>query len=1034
MSALIRLQFLGPVQVECEGQVVEHLALGKALALLGYLAVREQPLAREHLADLFWPDLPANRGRANLSWLLHQLNDRLPGCLQASRHTVQFQQGALYCLDLAAFVELLAQGDMAALAEAVDLYRGDLLEGLQLDGCADFELWLVGERERWRQRAVGALRELVTHHDRCGQHGEALRFARRLLDLEPWLEETHRRVMGLLARGGRRAAALAQYETCCRTLAGELGVEPGPETIELYEQIRDGELAHVGPITRHPLPAGRKNNIPSWPTPLVGREAELSEIARCIRDPDCRLLTLVGPPGVGKTRLSGQVAAQLLADAEPAFADGIFFVALAPIRDPALVGPTIAQVFGLRQVQDQPLLDSLCTFLRDKQVLLVLDNFEQVVEAAPLINELLTAAPKLKVLATSRAFLRVYGERCHPVPPLALPDSQALPPPDSTIQAAAVQLFAQRAREVKADFILTAENAPAVAEICVRLDGLPLAIELAAARVRVLPPQKMLAQLDRCLQFLTGGPRDFPARYRTLRGTIDWSHNLLADGEKILFRRLGVFVGGCSLEAAEAVCSVSGDLDLLGGLEGLVDQSLVQQFEAGGEPRFSMLETLREYALEHLASSGEAETIQAQHARFFLALAEEAEPELYGVETGFWLDRLELEHDNLRAALAWSLDANLELGLRLAGTLGRFWHCRGHHAEGQDWLTKALAKSELHSGDLGYLRAKALDQAGFLASFQRDMTTALSFHEESLEIWQQIGDRPGLARALCNFGAAAGRQGELSRSRSLLEESVTLFRQTDDPTGLALALFWQGHVHYIGRDHERARASAEESITLARRIGDVNTLAAATSTLGRIAFNAAEFGAAQILLEESMALFQQTADEPGQAIMLDCLGDVSYAQGDFERATAFYQDSFEIWRVIGGRSATAHLLSRLGFVLLHQEQLQPAQELFTESLTWFQGREYREGTAVSLVGLAGVAQGQGLLERAARLLGVAVALLGTEEPKLYVLYQPEYDRIVTAVRAQIDEASFEAAQAAGREMVADDWQQATNWALGNETA
>jgi len=431
----------------------------------------------------------------------------------------------------------------------------------------------------------------------------------------------------------------------------------------------------------------RPNNLPAQAALLVGREKEIEAVRGRLLRPDVRLLTLTGPGGTGKTRLALQVAAEVLDD----FEHGVFFVALAPISDPGLVVPTMAQTLGLKETAGQPLIETLKDYLRDRALMLVLDNFEQVLAAASRVAELLAAGPQLKVLVTSRAVLRVYGEHEFPVPPLTLPDPQRLPPPERLTQYEAVRLFIERALAVKPDFAVTNDNAPAVAEICRRLDGLPLALELAAARIRLLPPQAMLARLERRLPLLTGGARDLPARQQTLRNAIAWGYDLLGPGEQTLFRRLAVFVGGCTLEAAEAVGG--GAVEVLDGIESLVGKSLLRQEEGvGGEPWFAMLETIREFALERLEESGEAEAIRRQHAAHYLELAEQAESALKGSQQMAWLEQLEREHDNLRAALRRSVErGEAEYGLRLGGALGRFWWMHGYLIEGRAWLTALLA-------------------------------------------------------------------------------------------------------------------------------------------------------------------------------------------------------------------------------------------------------------------------------------------------------------------------------------------------------
>src|ERR687898_1231223 len=420
----------------------------------------------------------------------------------------------------------------------------------------------------------------------------------------------------------------------------------------------------------------RLNNLPNQPTPLLGREREVSEITDLLRRADVRLLTLTGTGGTGKTRLALQSAAELIDE----FEDGVFLVALAPISDPALVASTVAGALSVSESAGRPLKEDLRDLLSTKELLLVLDNFEQVVDAAPLVGELLSGCPGLKVLATSRISLRIYGEHEYAVRPLELPDPDHLPPIETLRQYEAIRFFTERARAANAHFSLTNENALAVAEICARLDGLPLAIELAAARIKLLSPQAMCSRVSNPLKFLTGGARDLPERQRTLRGAIAWSHALLDEGEQVLFARLSVFSDGCALEAVEAICDPVGDLfvDVLEGLSSLLDKSLLRQEEMVEEPRFVMLETIREYARERLELSGEAEEIRRLHAEYFLALAEQGASEQQGPEETAWLERLDLEHDNMRAALSWMLESEeAEPGLRLAGALWQFWDMRG---------------------------------------------------------------------------------------------------------------------------------------------------------------------------------------------------------------------------------------------------------------------------------------------------------------------------------------------------------------------
>jgi predicted ATPase len=535
-------------------------------------------------------------------------------------------------------------------------------------------------------------------------------------------------------------------------------------------------------------------------------------------------------------------------------ADGVYFVDLAPISDPGLVASTIAQVFSVGETSEQPLLTTLKIYFRDKRLLLVLDNFEQIIDAAPLVGELLSAAPGLKALVTSREALRVYGEQEYLVPPLKLPNLERVEPLRVLSQYEAVELFTQRARAVKPDFALTEEGACAVAEVCVRLDGLPLAIELAAARSKLLAPQVMRRRLESRLGALTGGPRDLPARQRTLRSAIDWSYALLEPAEKTLFPRLAVFQGGRNVEAVEAVCSHGLAIDVLEGLESLLNKSLLRQ-DVGldGEPRFVMLEMLHEYARERLEASGETEDLQRRHAEYFLTLAERAEPELRGAGHVYWSLRLRDEQDNLRTALAWSLGGvAAELGLRLAGALRDYWHYVGHSAEGLAWTKRALESARDAPQDV---RARALNAAGELCWDQGDHQNGEVYNREALALYQAMGDQGGSAWALIFLGNhAMASPGECKEGIRLCEEGLALFRELDEKAGISLALNSLGELARSDGDYELAGRAYHEAIDIAREQGNKLHEAISHANLSYVAHHRGDHKQAEAFALEGLAL------------------------------------------------------------------------------------------------------------------------------------------------------------------------------------
>ena len=637
----------------------------------------------------------------------------------------------------------------------------------------------------------------------------------------------------------------------------------------------------------------RPHNLPVHPTALLGRDDDVSRVrARLLRD-DVHLLTLTGPGGTGKTRLGLQVAAELI----DRFTDGVSFVALAPIADPDLVAATIAQTLDVRVDARRPVIESLKEYLAGKQMLLLLDNFEQVLPAASVVSDLLSVAPRLKILVTSRAALQVRGEHEEPVPPLALPDLREACTPASLSQYGAVSLFVERSSAIKPDFTVTNENAPAIAEICHRLDGLPLAIELAAARTRLLTPQAILARLERRLPLLTGGARDLPARQQTLRNAIAWSYDLLSPAEQALYRRLSVFVGGWTLDAAEALCDPEGTLglDMLDGMASLAAQSLIRHAESPhGEPRFTMLETIREFGQEKLEEVGEHSAIRQRHRDWYLAFAERVSAELRGPRQAELFDRLAVEHDNLRSALEWStVEGNgVGAGATFAECLAWFWVLRGHLGEGRARLERLIARAPAR----GPIRATILSVAGFLAERQGDYASAQPLLEEALRLWRLVENHRGVATVLWSLRVVVAARGDADRSSALLHECVALFRKggaeahfdaviagyAESPIGSLAALAQQQG------DYSTSQTLYDEDLALARARVDSHGVANALRGLGSLACYRHDLERAADLLGQSLHRFRDLRDIPCIGLNLSWLAVVAGTRNQRERAAQMF--------------------------------------------------------------------------------------------------------------------------------------------------
>jgi predicted ATPase/predicted Ser/Thr protein kinase len=736
--------------------------------------------------------------------------------------------------------------------------------------------------------------------------------------------------------------------------------------LEASRSVGDLEAAEFaggpGPL---PLPAAR--------TPLIGRAGELADVKQLLLGGQGRLITLTGAGGSGKTRL----ALQVVTDVADQFPGGVYFVELASIADPGTVLFTVAQVLGVRQTGGKPLAEALMEHVRlgvFLPTLLLLDNFEQVLAAAPLVTKLLDACAPLKMLVTSRAVLHVYGEQEYPVPPLAVPDPQRLPPLEELSHNPAVTLFVQRAAAVNPAFVLTAHNARAVAEICARLDGLPLAIELAAPRVKMLPPTAMLARLESRLDLLTSRARDLPARQRALRTTIEWSHGLLSAAEQRLFRRLSVFAGGCTLEGAEAVCDTGCDLevDLLDGMSSLVDKSLLRQVETRqGEPRFSMLETLREYGLERLAASGELEAIRRAHAAYCLVLAEEGSRQLTTAECEEWLALCDAEHDNFRSALNWLIESeNSEWALRLGLALFRFWDAREHLAEGRERLETILKLRGAAARTKEWVQAAVY--AGGMANGQ-DFEAALTLLRDALEIYRELGDRNGMVVAFNLLGI--NKRGQ--------------------------------------RDWAAARSWFEQSLEVCRELGDRAKIAAALTNVAAVVNAQGDHLLAHSLHVEALSIFRELGDEIGVAWSFNNLGDVARDRGDLAEARRLYQEGADTFRRLGDRQGLARSFVDLGYLACQQDDSATAHSLFEQALRLFLDLGHKRGIARVLEGFACVAAHQNNADRVLTLAGAAATLRHTMQELPRPGEQAKLDRAVELAWQQGDPAAAQAAWKAG---------------------
>jgi len=988
-------------------------------------------LHREQVSDWLWPEAEPAAATRNLHATLHLLRDVLDGP-SASARAVRLAGEMIVLepaggappaadwLDAAAFAwaarAALIGGDRVACQAALALYGGDYLPD------EPYAEWVGPRRDDLRAQYQALLLHLARLSAAADDLVEAERCLRAVLAVDACHEETAADLMGLLSTQGRRTAALRVYQALATALEAALDLAPNGAIEALRARLVAQEAApHMADRPPHTPPMAAPATPTNLPVPLtgfVGRAWERREVAGMVAD--TRLLTLTGPGGCGKTRLALEVVGALVGALVGAYPDGVWHVDLAALRDASLLEGVIAAALGVREQADRPMRDTLRDVLRPRETLLLLDNCEHLLEgSATLAADLLQACPGVRLLATSREALRIAGETIWRVPGLAVPPADVRPEPTPLLRFEAVQLFCARARASRPDFTLTTANASAVMQICQRLDGLPLAIELAAARLATLAVDAVVARLDDCFGLLTGGSRTALPRQQTLRATMEWSYGLLSAEEQRLLRHLSVYAGGCTAAAVASVGAAEGTP--VGGapdlLDGLVAKSLVGLEDVDGAGRYRLLETVRQYGWERLEESGEAEETGHKHAAYYLALAEEAEPALTGPDQGRWLQRLDREYDNLRAALRRSRDGGEhEIGLRLAAALWRFWYVRGRQSEGRQWLENLLAMRG--AGDSAYAptiaRARALYGASVLAAEQGDYRRAAALSTESVTLFARFDDTLGRARAL-NLRATVTRyQGDYARAATLYEESLALFRALGHGQATAVALNNLGAMAVDQGDYARAATLNEESLAIKRALGDVRGIARSLLNLGEVARYQGDHDRAETLFAESLALARELEDGPGIALALNNLGDVARARGDDARATALYTESVQLFRDAGDQHFIALALSNLGHVAHDQGDDGRAAALYRESLTLYRGVGEKLGVASCLEGVALVDRMHERFERAALLYGAAAGLRAAIGAPLPPVDRVACDRSATALRGALGEQAFATAWAAGR--------------------
>lgn len=1007
--ARLSMTFLGGFEAQLDGQAITRFESARVRALLIYLALeKDRGHARDKLATFLWPDQPERTAHNNLRQALANLRQAIgdkaaaPPFLLINRDTIQWNSDSDCLLDVVQFAQLLADCDkhvhrhptrcpgcMKRRELAISLYRGHFLEHFA-GPSPSFDEWALLKRERLHQQVLESLFTLATYHEQRGEFDVGYHYARRQLELDPWREEAHFQAMRLLAYKGQRTNALTQYEMCCRILMNEWGVKPAAAMTAFYERIRDGEYIQMV------RPQGGKLTIESLDShPLIGREAELSTLGDLLANPACRLITLTGLGGVGKTVLAAAAATQ---QAE-LFEDGAVFVPLASVSSAEFLPTAIAQAIHLPLAGQNAPATQLFHHLRHKEILILLDNFEQLLEQSQksitlnFLRQFLQLTSKATLLITSRERLRLPQEWVVDLTGLA----------NHLTNSPAVQLFLECTRHH--NIPITDDDLSTIGRICHLLQGLPLAIELVATWVHILPCVEICQEIKQSLTLLNTAPVYLVGRHRTLQTTFDHSWQLLTSDEQSILRQLTVFRGSFDGEAAIAVTGVS-----LPAIAALVDKSLLRCSRPG---YYDMHELWRQYAAEKLHQAGEVGWAQIKHLNYFVELVEKAESQLTTHEQVIWFKRLDDHYANIRTALAIALsEGHIQQAGRISTALWHFWQVRGYMREGREWLERIVAlRHELSTPIL----AKALYGLGVLVWYQGDYVLAQTYLAECVTLCREFPSNRQLAYGLTTLGMAIGYQSEHSEARPHLEESVKIFSQEGDKWGLALALFHLGYIQaMVG---EPAQAKLEESLRLFRDVGDKWGEALPLYGLGFWAYIQGDYKIAITHFEATLALRHNLGDQWLTARTLNYLGEVSRCQNQHELAGKYYEESLALYQALGSTGRVAVVLHNLGYVAQHQRETKQALAHFQESLKLFSSVNHQRGVAVCLEGVATVLADAKQEEMAVHFLGAASTIHARLGPRMISpADQREYERTLLTVHTQLDDAVFTSAWAKGEQV------------------